>query len=170
MRTADLSGNPEVRCATVSDARKVAELLCAFNREFGDPAPPADVLAERLVRLLDGGETVVLLVGDGPQGVAVLRFRLALWSSGFDCYLAELYVVPASRGHGLGRALMETALRVAEARGADTMEIGVDEPDVAARNLYESLGFTNRVSDAGDAVMYVYERELSGDNGLDTTW
>jgi ribosomal protein S18 acetylase RimI-like enzyme len=38
---------------------------------------------------------------------------------------------------------MDRALRVARERGADRMEIGVDEPDTAARRLYESLGFTN---------------------------
>jgi ribosomal protein S18 acetylase RimI-like enzyme len=102
---------------------------------------------------------VVLLVGDGPDGLAVLRFRSALWSGGLECYLAELYVVPTRRGQGLGRALMEAALETARDRGADTMEIGVDEPDVAARGLYESLGFTNRV-DGTEAVMYFYEREL----------
>jgi len=39
------------------------------------------------------------------------------------------------------------------------MNIEVDEPDIAARQLYESLGFTNR--EGGDGpVMYVYERNL----------
>ena len=38
------------------------------------------------------------------QGIAVLRFRPALWSFALECYLAELYVAPASRGRGLGRA------------------------------------------------------------------
>jgi hypothetical protein len=40
------------------------------------------------------------------------------------------------------------------------MEIGVDEPDHAARRLYESLGFTNRTGSADGAIMYVYERDL----------
>jgi hypothetical protein len=40
------------------------------------------------------------------------------------------------------------------------MDIGVDEPDLAARRLYESLGFTNRVGGAGGPLMYVYERDL----------
>jgi ribosomal protein S18 acetylase RimI-like enzyme len=55
---------------------------------------------------------------------------------------------------------MEAALREARMRGADTMDIGVDEPDLAARRLYESLGFTNRVGGAGGPLMYVYERDL----------
>jgi hypothetical protein len=42
------------------------------------------------------------------------------------------------------------------------MDIGVDEPDVAARQLYESLGFTNRISGPDGPLMYVYERDLLG--------
>lgn len=40
------------------------------------------------------------------------------------------------------------------------MDIGVDEPDVAARRLYESLGFTNRVGGNDGPVIYLYERGL----------
>src|SRR5262249_24800299 len=66
----------------------------------------------------------------------------------------------ARRGHGLGRALMEAALGEARARGADTMDIGVDEPDLAARSVYESLGFTNRIGGPDGPLMYVYQRDL----------
>jgi GNAT superfamily N-acetyltransferase len=141
------------------DADAIGRLLHAFNREFDEPTPEPAALAERMRQLLDGGDTLVLLSGDGPDGLAVLRFRAAIWSTGLECYLAELYVTPARRGQGLGRALMEAALREARSRGADTMDIGVDEPDLAARRLYESLGFSNR-SAADGPVMFVYERDL----------
>jgi len=154
-------GKKPVRVAAAGDARAAAQLLHDFNTEFGDETPPVDALAERLRELLAGGDTVLLLAGDGPDGLAVLRFRRALWTKGLECYLAELYVVPAQRGRGNGRALMEAVLREARARCADTIEIGVDEPDAAARALYESLGFTNRAG--GGGVMYVYELDLRGD-------
>jgi ribosomal protein S18 acetylase RimI-like enzyme len=149
----------DVRLAGRDDADAIGRLLYDFNREFDDPTPPAPALAERIRQLLHGGDTAVLVGGDGPDGLAVLRFRAAIWSSGLECYLAELYVIPARRGQGLGRALMEAALREARHRGADTMDIGVDEPDLAARRLYESLGFTNKTGEDG-ALMYVYERDL----------
>jgi ribosomal protein S18 acetylase RimI-like enzyme len=149
-----------VRRAAVEDAHAVAQLLHDFNREFDDPTPPVGELAERISHLLDGGDTVVLLAGDGPDGLAVLRYRDAIWSSGLECYLAELYVKPARRGRGLGRALMEAAIEEARDRGADWMDIGVDEPDLPARRLYESLGFTNRSGGADGPLMFVYEREL----------
>lgn len=148
-----------VRIGGHRDAGVIGRLLYAFNQEFDEPAPPPEELAERMVQLLDGGDTLVLLAGDGPDGLAVLRFRDAIWTTGLECYLAELYVAPPRRGQGLGRALMEAALREARTRGADSMDIGVDEPDLAARRLYESVGFSNR--EGGDGpLMYVYEREL----------
>ena len=149
----------DVRLANRDDAAAIGQLLYAFNREFDDPTPEPSALAERIRQLLDGGDTFVLLAGDGPAGLAVLRLRAAIWSTGLECYLAELYVTPERRGQGLGRALMEAALREARDRGADTMDIGVDEPDLAARRLYESLGFTNRSGGDGP-LMYVYERDL----------
>jgi ribosomal protein S18 acetylase RimI-like enzyme len=148
-----------IRLAAGADTDAIGELLYAFNREFDEPTPAPAALAERMRQLLDDGDTLVLLGGDGPDGLAVLRFRAAIWSAGLECYLAELYVIPARRGQGLGRELMRAALSEARARGADSMDIGVDEPDLAARRLYESLGFTNRSGGDGP-LMYVYEREL----------
>ena len=149
-----------VREATAADAAAVGRLLHDFNTEYGDPTPGPDKLAERVRRLLAGGDTAVLLAGAGPDGLAVLRFRPALWSDALECYLAELYVVPAMRGCGLGRALMNAAMDLARDVGADYMDLGTAETDVAARALYESLGFSNREGKPNGPVNYYYEREL----------
>lgn len=148
-----------VRSATPDDLYAVGQLLHDFNREFDDPTPGPDALAKRLGELLAAGDTAVLVAGDKPEGVAVLRFRLAIWSRGSECYLAELYVVPERRGNGVGRALMEATIEEARSRGADTIELGTEETDAVARRLYESLGFSNREGGNG-AVMYFYEREV----------
>jgi ribosomal protein S18 acetylase RimI-like enzyme len=149
-----------VREATEADAEAVGRLLDDFNREYDDPTPGAEALARRVRMLLAGGETAVLLAGPGPDGLALLRFRPSLWSEALECYLAELYVVPDRRGRGLGRALMDAAIEYARARGADRMDLGTSEDDVAARGLYESLGFTNREGRPDGPVMLFYEREL----------
>lgn len=149
-----------VRRANAADAPAIGRLLHDFNTEFGDPAPPPDWLAERLATLIAGGETDVLVTGRPPLGLAILRYRPSLWSSGLECYLAELYVVPPRRGQGLGRPLMEAVLERARARGADYMELSTEETDVAARALYESLGFTNRQGGLEGPLSYYYELEL----------
>jgi ribosomal protein S18 acetylase RimI-like enzyme len=149
-----------VRRATADDAEAVGRLLDDFNREFDEPTPGPQALAERVRELLAGGDTVVLVGGAGPDGLAVLRFRLSIWTEGLECYLAELYVVPERRGQGLGRALMEEAMEVARGAGADYMDLGTSEDDTAARALYESLGFSNREGKPDGPLNYYYEREL----------
>src|SRR5262245_20239052 len=133
-----------VRSADASDAEAVGRLLHDFSTEFDEPTPGPDAMAERVRLLLSAGHTPILIAGEGPDGLAVLRFREAIWDAALECYLAELYVVPDRRGQGLGRALMEAALDAARAEGATHMDLGTSEDDVAARGLYESLGFSNR--------------------------
>jgi ribosomal protein S18 acetylase RimI-like enzyme len=135
-------------------------MLHDFNSEFDEPTPGPDALAERVRELQARRNFVVLLAGTGPDGLAILRFRPSIWSTSLECYVAELYVRPARRRQGLGRALMVEALALARAKGADYIDLGTSEDDVAARALYESLGFSNRESRPDGPVMYVYEREL----------
>jgi ribosomal protein S18 acetylase RimI-like enzyme len=149
-----------VRRASLSDAAAIGRLLHDFNTEFEDPTPDPQTLAGRIEHLLELEEITVLLVGDRPDGLAVLRFREAIFSAALECYLAELYVVPARRRQGLGRALMLAAIELARERGATYMDLGTSEADVGARALYESLGFDNREGKPGGAVNYFYEREL----------
>jgi ribosomal protein S18 acetylase RimI-like enzyme len=151
--------DPIVRRAGPDDVEAIGRLLYDFNTEYEEPTPPPEALAERFRELL-AGDTVVLLAGSGPDGIAVMRFRPAIWTTELECYLAELYVVPGRRGQGLGRALMNAAMDTARAEGATYMDLGTSEDDVAARNLYESLGFSNREGKPDGPVNYYYEREL----------
>src|SRR5918996_3018317 len=113
-----------VRRAELADAEIIGRLLHDFNREFDEPTPEPGPLADRMRELLAGGETKVLLGGREPQGLAVLRFRPAIWTEALECYLAELYVAPERRGHGLGRALMVAAMELARSEGATYMDLG----------------------------------------------
>jgi ribosomal protein S18 acetylase RimI-like enzyme len=149
-----------VRRATEADVANIGRLLHDFNTEYGDPTPGPERLAARMRKLLKGGDTAVLLAGEGPDGLAVLRFREAIWVEALECYLAELYVVPARRRQGLGRALMNAAIELAREAGASWMDLGTSETDVAARALYESLGFVNREGGPEGPISYFYERDL----------
>ena len=149
-----------VRRAEPADAEAIGRLLHDFNTEYEQETPAPDKIAERLRPLLAEGETVVLLAGDGPDGLALMRFRPSIWIERRECYLGELYVVPDKRGRGIGRALMDEVFAVARAAGAGHIELNTSHDDVAARALYESLGFTNREGKPDGPVMYYYEREL----------
>jgi ribosomal protein S18 acetylase RimI-like enzyme len=149
-----------IRLARANDALTFGELLHAFNTEFEEPTPSAEVIAARAAPLIESGELTVLLAADGRDGFAVLRFRPSVYTGALDAYLEELYIVPERRGRGLGRALLETAMEHARERGAARIELNTSENDVAARALYESVGFTNREGGPDGPPMLYYERDL----------
>ena len=149
-----------IRLAEPDDAPACARLLHDFNTEYEDYTPGVERLEPRIRELIEAGELTVLLAGDGPDGFAQLRFRPSVWSESLDTYLEELYVVPALRGGGIGRALLEAAMSEAVSRGAKHLDLCTSDDDVAARALYESCGFTNREGAPDGPVMFYYERDL----------
>jgi ribosomal protein S18 acetylase RimI-like enzyme len=159
-RRLSTSSHLAVRRAGLADCEAIGRLLHDFNREFDEPTPAPERLAERVRSLIADGQLTVLLGGTGPDGLAALRFRPGIWTQALECYLAELYVVPGRRGQGLGRALLHAAIELARSEGADHMDLGTSEDDVAARALYESLGFSNREGRPDGPINYFYEREL----------
>jgi GNAT superfamily N-acetyltransferase len=148
-----------VREVTASEVATVAELLDAFNREFGTPTPGAAVLARRLPALLAPDRLTVLLTGEPAAGVAVLSLRPNVWFDGPVVLLDELYVRPELRGRRYGHALLEAACRLARDRGAEVLEVNVDGEDTDARRFYEAHGFAN-IEPGASQPMYYYFREL----------
>jgi ribosomal protein S18 acetylase RimI-like enzyme len=53
-----------------------------------------------------------------------------------------IYVDPAAQGRGVGRALLDAAVRGLAARGYDEAMLWVFEANAAARGFYERLGWT----------------------------
>lgn len=149
-----------MRRAGVEDAADLARLLHDFNTEFDEPTPGVETLTRRVEKLLAEGEVTALLAGEGPDGIAQLRTFPSIWTDGLEAYLEELYVVPARRGEGIGRALLEASMDTARSAGATHIDLNTGETDTAARALYESAGFTNREGDGDGPRMLYYEREL----------
>jgi GNAT superfamily N-acetyltransferase len=149
-----------VRPAGREDAEHVARLLHDFNTEYSEPTPPVEVLAERAGELLASGDIRVLLAGEPPFGLAMVRLRPSIWSGAPDAYLEELYVAPARRGKGSGRALLEAAIELARSEGAKHFDVVTAEGDTAALGLYESFGMVNRERGPDGPLMLYYELEI----------
>ena len=149
-----------IRRAQEADAGPIARLLHDFNSEYSEPTPGVAALTGHVTELLNSGAMTVLLGGGGPDGLAALRFRIAIWTGKPEAHLQELYVVPALRGRGIGRALLEASMAVAREDGATGIDLNTGETDTAARALYESAGFSNREGSPDGPAMLFYEREL----------
>jgi len=78
----------------------------------------------------------LLALAEG-QVVATLGLRLREPGG----YVNSLYVDPAYQGQGIGRELLRRAGQLSQEMGKTTLGLAVHECNVAARQLYNSLGF-----------------------------
>ncbi len=150
---------PSVRIAQPPDAAAVTRLMAAFRDHLTLSAPTDEEMATGVARLLGDADTEFLLAapedGAPPAGVAQLRFRYGVWRAGGDCLLEDLFVDPAARGAGLGRALIDATLGRARARGCRRVELDVNEANDTAIRLYESAGFSATANAYGARDLYM---------------
>jgi len=84
---------------------------------------------------------VVLAEDDGvPVGFALFFHTFSTFLGQPGIYLEDLFVVPAARGRGVGRALLAHLSRVAIERGCGRVEWAVLDWNAPAIRFYDSLG------------------------------
>jgi GNAT superfamily N-acetyltransferase len=108
-----------------------------------------DVMEITWHRLLSGaaGSHIGLVAVDDkdvPLGFAHVLFHRSTWSKTWYCYLEDLFVDPASRGQGIGRALIEAVYREADAQGCTRTYWTTQEFNYQARQLYDQLATKSR--------------------------
>lgn len=151
-----------IREATAADAPFLAEmLLAAYN--WHEDRFTADWLRteDRAWRYLDswpapGDFGVVATDGDTLLGAAWARL-LPADRPGYGFIAADvpevsIGVTAASRGRGIGRALLTALIDAARATGHQRLSLSV-EPDNYAARLYSSLGFVVTGRDGGSDTM-----------------
>jgi GNAT superfamily N-acetyltransferase len=72
-------------------------------------------------------------------GIVHYLFHRSTWTIGNYCYLQDLFVADAARGHGLGRALIEAVYDKAREAGASRVHWLTHETNAQARALYDTL-------------------------------
>ena len=75
-----------------------------------------------------------------PIGHAIFFMNYSTWVGRYGIFLEELYIRPAHRGRGAGRALLEHVARIAVSRNCGRFEWNVLDWNAPAIGFYESLG------------------------------
>jgi ribosomal protein S18 acetylase RimI-like enzyme len=130
-----------VGAALISDAGpEDAHALRALFREYAAWLGPegwfSDLEAE--LAALPGGYDAILLAREGGEIVGCVALRPLEDGA---CEMKRLYVRPAARGSGAGRALVQASIARARELGYATMRLDTLPAMDAARTLYLSLGF-----------------------------
>jgi GNAT superfamily N-acetyltransferase len=106
-----------------------------YEREF--PAAIYDRTWQRLMQG-DGIHGFAARVDGQLLGITHYLFQPSIWTADV-CYLQDLFVDEAARGHGLAQALIEQVAQVARARGAPKLYWLTHTNNARARRLYDRV-------------------------------
>lgn len=123
------------------------ELVKAFGRllpQLSSSARPLDAEALRTLVGWQGNRLLVARV-DG-EIVGTLTLVAFPVPTGLRAWIEDVVVDEAARGHGVGAALTQAAVRLARTDGARTVDLTSRPSRAAANRLYERLGFHQRDS------------------------
>ena len=132
-----------IREATGPDAPLIAGLV----RELADYEkllPEARATAADFLRELEAPNPVIrVLIAEWegqPAAFALYFFNFSTFVGRPGLYLEDLFVKPALRSHGIGRALLRALARIAKERGCGRMEWAVLDWNEPALRFYKTLG------------------------------
>jgi GNAT superfamily N-acetyltransferase len=130
-----------VRPVAQADFAQWAPLWEGYNR-FYQRTLPAEITEMTWTRFFDAYEPVHALVAerDGQLlGLAHYIFHRSTIMIGPTCYLQDLFTNEASRGQGVGRALIEGVYAKAREAGAPRVYWQTNETNKTAMKLYEKV-------------------------------
>jgi GNAT superfamily N-acetyltransferase len=142
--------NPQIRPAIPAD---IPDIL-AFIRELAEyEREPASAIATEADLLRDGftePRRFHCLIAEEPAtdnvqpatalGFALYFYNYSTWRGHAGIYIEDVFVRPAFRGRGIGKALLAAVAAVAVAGGCPRLEWAVLDWNSPAIDFYSSLG------------------------------
>ena len=136
---------PTVRSATSDDIPLVLEFIRALAdyEKLSDEVEATEATLRATLFPPTGSSVahcVLAFDGPTPVGFAIYFFNYSTFLARPGLYLEDLFVQPAFRGRGIGKALLLHLAKLANARGCGRMEWTVLDWNQNAIEFYESLG------------------------------
>lgn len=147
----------QIRRASLADLGAVAVLFDGYRQFYGQPADYP--LAEAFLReRFTNNDSVVFIAVESQSGAGLGFTQLYPSFSSVAArriwILNDLFVAPAARQRGVGRALLDAARDHGKSTGAKRLVLSTAATNREARNLYESYGYKQ------DDVFLKYKLEI----------
>ena len=129
-----------------ADLERLLPLVERFAATQGYPFDAARSRASLAALLArpELGRAYRVVVDGETAGYAVVCFGWSLEWGGRDAFLDELYLEPAFRGRGLGRATLRALAAEVRAAGVRALHLEVEAGNEAGQALYRSEGFEGK--------------------------
>ena len=132
-----------LRPATADDAGLILRLiieLAVYEKEPDAVVTDEAGIAASLFAEAATARALVAELDGQPVGYAVWFASYSTWLGRNGLYLEDLYVTPAMRGRGIGKAILRHLAGLAVASGCGRMEWSVLDWNTPAIAFYESVG------------------------------
>jgi ribosomal protein S18 acetylase RimI-like enzyme len=150
----------EIRLAVASDVDD--ELVTAMQQLLVQLSSSAPMPGVQELREIVASECTTLLIARDPAQanriVGSLTLAVFRIPTGVRAWIEDVIVDASARGKGVGEALSREAIRIAQGRGARTVELTSRSSREAANRLYRRLGFVAR-----DTNVYRYSASVTND-------
>lgn len=116
--------------------RKLAE----YEKLSHEVVADEDTLRESLFSTNATAEVLLAYIGENPVGFAVYFRNFSTFLGRSGMYLEDLFVEPAYRGRGIGKAILAHVAKVAKERGCQRLNWAVLNWNRPAIEFYRGLG------------------------------
>jgi len=114
--------------------------LAEFEKLKAQVAATEATLRQALFGSRPAAEALIARSGGEPAGFALYFHNFSTFIGKHGLYLEDLFVRPAFRGRGIGKALLARLARLALERDCGRFEWAVLDWNRPARDFYEALG------------------------------
>lgn len=131
----------EVVVATEVTEELVQAFACLIPQLSTTAVPPdRQILSD----IISAPGNTVLVAKDGSKIVGTLTLVMFRIPTAMRAWIEDVVVDASARGQGVGEALTKEAIRIAQSRGARTIDLTSRRAREAAHRLYEKVGFAVR--------------------------
>lgn len=132
-----------VRAAVPGDVGTILRFvreLAEYEREPDAVKADKAMMTDALFGERPAAEALIAEVAGEPVGFALFFHNFSTWEGRRGLYLEDLYVTPAARGSGAGKALLKACARIALERGCARFEWAVLDWNQPAIDFYRAMG------------------------------